>query len=90
MIILIKLILAHLIGDFFLQSDKLIKEKEEKKFMSLAFYLHVCVHGILAMLIIWDITILAACSHTGHHACINRWLESHLSNIKKSKGIVFY
>lgn len=55
MILLIKLILAHLIGDFFLQSDKWIKQKEEKKFLSPALYLHVFLHGILVMLFVWDI-----------------------------------
>lgn len=55
MTLLIKLILAHLIGDFFLQSDKWIKEREEKKFRSLALYLHVCIHGVLVMLLVWDI-----------------------------------
>ncbi|MBP7509594.1 MAG: DUF3307 domain-containing protein [Prolixibacteraceae bacterium] len=55
MTLLIKLILAHLIGDFFLQSAKWIKEKEEKKFRSLALYLHVCIHGVLVMLLVWDI-----------------------------------
>lgn len=54
MIILIKLILAHLVGDFFLQSDGLIKEKREKKFRSPGLYLHALVHGVLSMAVLWD------------------------------------
>ncbi|RZK17109.1 MAG: DUF3307 domain-containing protein, partial [Pedobacter sp.] len=43
-IILIKLILAHLIGDFFLQPTSWVKDKERKKLKSAKLYLHVLVH----------------------------------------------
>lgn len=54
MIVLLKLILAHLIGDFFLQPRSWIQEKEEKKARSLKIYLHVLIHGILILLLLWD------------------------------------
>ncbi|MDA3943794.1 MAG: DUF3307 domain-containing protein [Bacteroidetes bacterium] len=54
MIILIKLLLAHFIGDFLLQSKSWVEEKEVKKALSPKFYLHVLIHGILILLILWE------------------------------------
>ncbi len=66
--ILIKLILAHLIGDFFLQPKKWIVEKEKQKWKSPYLYIHALLHFILILLILWDISywhiaILIAFSH---------------------------
>ena len=44
----ISLIFAHLLGDFILQSDSMVIEKERKKLRSMYFYMHVLGHGILA------------------------------------------
>lgn len=52
--ILIKLILAHLIGDFFLQPQSWVKEKEIKKLKSPKLYFHVLIHIGLLFLILWD------------------------------------
>ncbi|MBX2894102.1 MAG: DUF3307 domain-containing protein [Cyclobacteriaceae bacterium] len=54
MLLLIKLLLAHLIGDFFLQPKKWVKEKESKKLLAIPLYLHALVHGLLVMLLVWD------------------------------------
>ncbi len=54
MIVFIKLILAHLIGDFLLQSTSWVKAKEEKKLAAYQLYLHVLLHGVLIMILIWD------------------------------------
>lgn len=54
MIILIKLILAHLIGDFLLQPTSWVKEKESQKATSPKLYLHVLIHGSLVLLLLWD------------------------------------
>ncbi len=56
MIVLLKLILAHLIGDFLLQSKKWVEKKEQKKAQSLFLYLHAIIHGVLVLLLLWDIT----------------------------------
>ncbi|WP_317124827.1 DUF3307 domain-containing protein [Mangrovimonas spongiae] len=56
MILLTKLILAHLIGDFLLQPKKWVKEKEKRKLKSPKLYIHVGIHVLLAFLIVWDIT----------------------------------
>ena len=55
-IILIKLFLAHILGDFFLQPDKWVEEKEWKKFRSGKLYLHSLIHGACIMLLLWDLT----------------------------------
>lgn len=54
MIILLKLILAHLIGDFVLQPSRWVRHKEKHKLGSWAFYVHVLLHGALVMLLLWD------------------------------------
>ena len=55
-LIILKLILAHLIGDFFLQSQKWVKDKEKKKLKSVWLYVHVIVHIALMFLFIWDLS----------------------------------
>ncbi|MCK0109323.1 DUF3307 domain-containing protein [Flavobacteriaceae bacterium S0825] len=57
MMLLIKLLLAHLIGDFFLQPKKWVKEKEKKKLKSLKLYLHIAIHFALLFLILWDMSL---------------------------------
>lgn len=55
MIILIKLILAHFIGDFLLQRKSWIDEKEKLKAKSFKLYIHILIHGLLVLLVLWDI-----------------------------------
>lgn len=54
MILLIKLLLAHFIGDFFLQPEKWVVDKEAKKLKSPKLYLHILIHIILLVIILWD------------------------------------
>jgi len=54
MIILIKLFLAHLIGDFLLQPAHWVKAKEEKKLGAWQLYIHALLHGLLILLITWN------------------------------------
>lgn len=68
MLLLIKLILAHLIGDFLLQPTSWIKNKERRKITSSKLYLHVLIHGGLVMILLWDmstwpIVVLIAVAH---------------------------
>jgi hypothetical protein len=53
-LLLLKLVLAHLIGDFFLQPQKWVKDKEKKKLKSYWLYVHVAIHIALMFLLIWD------------------------------------
>lgn len=55
-IILLKLILAHLIGDFLLQPSSWVAEKEVAKAKSPKLYLHVLIHGALAMILLWNLS----------------------------------
>ncbi len=54
MIVLIKLIIAHFIGDFLVQPKSWIEEKENKKAASTKFYLHVLIHGLLIVFLLWS------------------------------------
>lgn len=53
--ILLRLLIAHLIGDFFLQPKNWVKDRNKKHFGSAKLYLHALVHGVLAWLVLWDI-----------------------------------
>jgi hypothetical protein len=57
MIILIKLIIAHFIGDFLLQPKSWVTEKEKSKTNSFKLYLHSLIHGMLVFIILWDINL---------------------------------
>ncbi len=46
-IALIKLLLAHTLGDFFLQPNSWVAEKEKEKLRSLKLYLHAAIHVAL-------------------------------------------
>jgi hypothetical protein len=54
MIILVKLILAHLLGDFLLQPDSWVKAKEQKKVAAWQLYGHSLIHFALIMLLVFD------------------------------------
>lgn len=55
MIVLIKLTLAHFIGDFLLQPESWVKEKEQRKAKSFKLYVHTLIHGLLVLLVLWDV-----------------------------------
>ena len=57
MILLTKLLLAHIIGDFFLQPIDWVKEKEKKKIKSPKLYFHVAIHIALLFIILWDLSL---------------------------------
>ncbi len=55
-ILLLKLFVAHLIGDFFLQPDSWVAEKEAKKLKSPRLYYHALIHGVLLFLFFWNLS----------------------------------
>ncbi|HET9052985.1 MAG TPA: DUF3307 domain-containing protein, partial [Cyclobacteriaceae bacterium] len=55
MILFIKLVLAHLIGDFILQPASWVKAKEARKLNAWQLYAHTLIHAVLVMLIVQDI-----------------------------------
>lgn len=52
--ILIKLILAHLIGDFFLQPNSWVRDKDKRKWLSPWLWVHSAVHFLLVVIVLWD------------------------------------
>ena len=54
MILLLQLLLAHLLGDFMLQPTSWVKAKEARKAGAYQLYLHVLLHYLLIMLLVWD------------------------------------
>lgn len=55
MILLIKLLLAHLLGDFLLQPAVWVADKEANRIKAPSLYLHILLHGTLAGLILWEV-----------------------------------
>jgi len=56
MIIFVKLLLAHLIGDFLLQPTSWVEDKEKNKQKSLYLYLHIFLHGAIAWILVGEKT----------------------------------
>jgi hypothetical protein len=68
MMVIVKLILAHILGDFLLQPNSWVKAKEDKKGLAWQLYAHVLIHGLLILLLLFDITdwklaVIIAFSH---------------------------
>lgn len=66
--VFIQLILAHLYGDFILQPNSWVAEKENKKLKSRYLYLHVLIHTILSFIFLWNtqlwwVAVLVGFSH---------------------------
>ncbi|MBH1959339.1 MAG: DUF3307 domain-containing protein [Flavobacteriia bacterium] len=55
--IFIPLILAHLLGDFLLQPNSWVADKESKKGGSIYLYVHVLLHAVLAFVFLWDLNL---------------------------------
>lgn len=67
-LILMRLLLAHLIGDFMLQPNRWVTAKNEHKHRAPQMYYHVLVIGALTMLALWNwqywyIALLVTASH---------------------------
>ncbi len=68
MILFIKLVLAHLIGDFILQPASWVNAKEERKLRAWQLYAHVLIHAVLIILLVrdsyfWPWALLIAGTH---------------------------
>lgn len=74
MILILKLLLAHFVGDFVLQPDSWVKEKKEQKAKSPKLYLHILVHIGLMLLLVWDLRLLVPVLIIGAlHLLIDIW-----------------
>ncbi|MBF6608545.1 MAG: DUF3307 domain-containing protein [Flavobacterium sp.] len=54
MILFVKLLLAHLLGDFLLQPNSWVTDKELRKHRSVYLYLHIVLHGLLAWALVGE------------------------------------
>jgi len=89
MMLLIKLLLAHIIGDFFLQPEKWVKEKEAKKLKSPKLYLHIAIHFALLFLILWDLSLWPVIIIVGFSHLIIDAVKLILQK-KKNKRLFFF
>jgi len=67
-VVLLKLLLAHLLGDFFLQPNSWVTEKEKKKLKSWKLYLHITLHIALIFLMffsfeVWKMALVIGLFH---------------------------
>jgi len=90
MILFTKLFLAHIIGDFLLQPKRWVIQKEAKKVASGFLYLHILIHFLVIILLLWDIdywkmALVIALSHY-----IIDLLKIYLTPIFKNKRIPFF
>lgn len=86
MIVFVKLILAHLIGDFLLQPTSWIKDKEKKKHRSIYMYINTFLYFILAWILIGKIefgwyALALALSH-GFIDFLKLYFENDKSKVK--------
>lgn len=69
MILFLKLLMVHLLGDFVFQSKKWVKDKEQKKIKSSKLYIHIGVHAILLLFLLqfnikyWSVILIVILSH---------------------------
>jgi len=89
MMLLIKLLLAHIIGDFFLQPKNWVKEKEKKKLKSPKLYFHIAIHFALLFLILWDLSLWPVIIIVGFSHLIIDAVKLILQK-KKNKRLFFF
>ncbi len=67
---LLRLLIAHVLGDFVLQPRAWVKDRTEKHYRSGTLYLHAALHGVLAMVALggpdqWIAALIVAFTHLG-------------------------
>lgn len=87
----LKLVLAHLLGDFALQPDSWVKDKEAKKHKSLFLYLHIAIHAMLLLAVMqfqlttyWEGIVTIVITHL-----IIDLLKAHISSSKNYRFMFF-
>ncbi|MFC4210777.1 DUF3307 domain-containing protein [Pedobacter lithocola] len=88
-IYLIKIIIAHLIGDFFLQPNAWVKDKEKNKLKSGKLYLHVLVHVVLIFVVFLSFNVWKVALSIGVLHFVIDALKS-IFQTKKNARILFF
>lgn len=87
--LLLKLFIAHLVGDFLLQPAAWVKNKEEKKLLAWQLYAHSILHGALVFLFLWN-------SHAWKYALLITVLHFIIDSLKltlqnnRNKRLLFF
>lgn len=89
MILFLKLFLAHLLGDFVLQSERWVREKTSKKHKSPKLYLHALIHGMLSLVLVgqisfWPYALLITLSHL-----LIDWSKTNFQSLRTQKTWFF-
>ena len=90
MILFTKLFLAHIIGDFLLQPKRWVIQKEAKKVASGFLYLHILIHFLVTILLVWnldywEVALIIALSHY-----LIDLLKIYSTPLFKNKSIPFF
>ena len=55
--LLLRLIIAHIITDFFIQPNHWVTDKRDKKAKSKYLYFHILITGVVAWIALWDLKL---------------------------------
>ncbi|ASW73670.1 hypothetical protein IQ37_14830 [Chryseobacterium piperi] len=84
-----KLILAHLLGDFLLQPNAWVADKENRKLKSKYLYFHILIHTALAFIFLWDVKLWWIAALVGVSHYIIDVCKLSFQNIKTKKRWFF-
>ncbi|MDQ0476380.1 MULTISPECIES: DUF3307 domain-containing protein [Chryseobacterium] len=87
--IFIPLILAHLLGDFILQPNFWVADKEKKKGRSFYLYIHVLLHAVLALIFLWDLNLWWIAVMIGVTHFLIDWAKLQFQNAKTKRTWFF-
>ena len=90
MLIFIKLLLAHLVGDFILQPTRWVLHKQSNKITSKFLYLHVLLHFVLYMLVLWNLSLWKIAAAVAVLHFIIDLLKLYANDMFKNKSIPFF
>lgn len=84
-----QLILAHLLGDFILQPNSWVSDKENRKLKSKYLYLHVLIHTVLSFIFLWNLDLWWIAALVGISHLIIDSAKLYFQNIKTKKRWFF-
>lgn len=83
------LILAHFIGDFLLQPNSWVAQKERKKSGSVYLYFHIAIHIVLALIALWNLNLWWIAAIIGVTHLIIDAAKLHFQNAKTKRAWFF-